>query len=466
VEATTPTRSTWRRTSARREKGRTTLRRSRVLRLCSLVAAAFAAVAAPSASAGPIVDRAVESLATDPVYVDPAAERAIGAGEAGRIRDRIESADAGPLYVAILPASATDEAGGSVDEVVRDLIRGVGEDGTYAVVVGNSFRAGSNVLPAGEAGQLATRALDEGGDEGTAATLLRFVDLVGDARAGGSGETAGEEGGDGSSSFAWLIPVLAIGGAGFFLFRRRKRREVEDAELAEVKETARDDLVALGEEIRALDLDVEMPGVPEEAKRDYERALTMYERADTALDRARTAEDLEEVSASVEEGRHAILAARARLDGREPPERRPPCFFDPRHGPSAREVEWAPPWGAPRLVPACEADAQRIERGEDPEAREVMVGGQRMPYWNAGPAYAPFAGGFFGGLGGGLLPGLMMGTMLGSAFGGFGVPVAYGDTGDYGGDYGGGDFGGGDFGGGDFGGSDFGGGGDFGGGDF
>ena len=33
------------------------------------------------------------------------------------------------------------------------------------------------------------------------------------------------------------------------------------------------------------------------------------------------------------------------LDGRKPPERRPPCFFDPRHGPSSRDVEWAPPGG-------------------------------------------------------------------------------------------------------------------------
>jgi hypothetical protein len=99
------------------------------------------------------------------------------------------------------------------------------------------------------------------------------------------------------------------------------------------------------------------------------------------------------------------------------------------------------------MVPACEADAQRVEREEDPEMREVTVGGQRVPYWQAGPAYAPFAGGFFGF---GLLPGLMMGTMLGSAFD---ADVGSADVG--GGDWGGGGFGGGDFGGGDFGGGDF-----------
>jgi hypothetical protein len=143
-----------------------------------------------------------------------------------------------------------------------------------------------------------------------------------------------------------------------------------------------------------------------------------------------------------------MSSAKARLEGHEPPERRSPCFFDPRHGPSTRDVEWAPPHGESRLVPACEADALRVEDGEDPQAREVMVGGERMPYWAAGPMYAPFIGGFFGAS---LLPGLMMGTMLGDTF----------DAGG-GGDFGGGDYGG-DFGGG-FGGGDFGGG--FGGGDF
>jgi hypothetical protein len=139
-----------------------------------------------------------------------------------------------------------------------------------------------------------------------------------------------------------------------------------------------------------------------------------------------------------------MQSARARLEGREPPERRSPCFFDPRHGPSDREVEWAPAGGTSRMVPACEADAQRVERGEDPQAREVSIGGQRVPYWAAGPMYAPFMGGFYGT---GILPGLLIGTTLGGVW-----DHPSGDFG--GGDFGGGDFGGG-FGGGDFGGGDF-----------
>ena len=43
------------------------------------------------------------------------------------------------------------------------------------------------------------------------------------------------------------------------LVGRRRRARAEAVELAEVKDNVRDDLVALGDDIRALDLDVQMP---------------------------------------------------------------------------------------------------------------------------------------------------------------------------------------------------------------
>jgi hypothetical protein len=261
------------------------------------------------------------------------------------------------------------------------------------------------------------------------------------------------------TEFIVIVAVVAAAVA-FFAVRARRR---ESAGLDQVRREAQDDLLELGEEIRALDVDVESRDLDAATRGDYERALEAYERADRALQRARHPDDLERVSAELEEGRFAIASTRARIEGRELPERRPPCFFDPRHGPSVRDVEWAPPGGTPRPVPACAADAQRVEEGEDPDAREFVVGGRRVPHWDAPPAYGPYAGGFFSPYG--LLPGILIGTMLAP-------PVvvdegAYGDEGDGGdGDGGDGDAGEGDVGGGgDFGGGDFGGG-DFGGGDF
>jgi hypothetical protein len=180
------------------------------------------------------------------------------------------------------------------------------------------------------------------------------------------------------------------------------------------------------------------------------------------------------VSETLEEGRFAMAYAKALLEGKPPPQRRPPCFFDPRHGPSTEDVEWAPPGGQPRPVPACAADAVRIRDGFAPHGRQVTAGGRQTDYWNAPRHFGPLMGGYFNGFGGGgMLPGLLVGSVLGAGLG-FGAADLFGGDGDGDvdgdGDGGWGDGGdGGDgFGGDGFGGDGFGGdgGGDFGGGDF
>lgn len=133
-------------------------------------------------------------------------------------------------------------------------------------------------------------------------------------------------------------------------------------------------------------------------------------------------------------------------------------------------MQWAPDGGAPRPIPVCQACSVTLAQGRLPAAREVEVSGQRVPYWAAGRAYAPYAGGYYGGSGADLLGAIFVGSMLGGAFsqpgGGWGGNdfganngggIFQGGGGDFGG---GGGFGGGDFGGGG-GGGDFGGGGSF-----
>ena len=391
---------------------------------------------------------AAESLRQDPVYVDPEAERAISERQADRLREAIAREDAGPLYIAFLPAAAANEAGGDPKAALRELAGAVGEPGTYAVVIGDAFRAASTngVLP--EAGDLASQAFTAESEAGAAAVLEDFVRRVGDARAGDQSGSGSGEGGGFPVGLLFLL-ILAVPLAVFGLSRRRQRRRQEEAEFAEVREVARDDVVALGDDIRSLDIDMEMADVDPEAKQHYGLAVERYTQASEALDLARRPDDLQRVTELLEEGRWAMEAAKAEMAGQPAPERRPPCFFDPRHGPSVTDVEWAPPGGQPRAVPACAADAVRIQDGDEPDARQVTMHGERVPYWQAGPALAPWAGGFFGG---GLLPGLFAGSLLGGAFT---APEAYAeDMGDFG-DFGGGDFGGGDFGGGDFGGGDF-----------
>jgi hypothetical protein len=438
----------------------------RLALLAALLALVLAAPAAaqPPATASGAVDEAVAALGDDPVYVAPGAELGLSAAERGSVRRAIGRSDAGPVYVAVVAPDAVNEAGGDPGALLREIATTLRRPGTYVLAAGTELRAASTLLERGRAGELAAEAIDARRGEGLAAVLRDLIGRVGEARGGAAGP-GGPGSGDGGGIPGWLLlALIGVPGGLFALraFRRgRERRAAYAAEMQEVSDAARQDVVALGDDIRALDLDVEMPGVSGAARDDYSRALAAYERASQALDRARDPDDFAVVTEAVEEGRYAIVAAKARLEGRPPPERRPPCFFDPRHGPSVRDVEWAPPGGAPRPVPACAADAVALEEGRDPSMREVMVGGRPTPYWNASPAYGGWAGGFYGGFGGiGFMPGMLFGTMLGGALGGFGPDVVVADDGfgDFGGDFGGGDFGGGDFGGGGFG--------DFGGGDF
>jgi hypothetical protein len=238
----------------------------------------------------------------------------------------------------------------------------------------------------------------------------------------------------------------------FFGHKTRHEREWE-----EVRSQAQDDLVALGDEIRGLDVDVQMPQASADAKQRYGQAVEAYQRASSIFDAAKRPEDLAPVSETLEEGRFAMACARAHLEGREPPERRAPCFFDPRHGPSTEDVEWAPPDGTPRAVPACAADAVRIRDGFSPHGRQVLVDGRPTDYWNAPRHFGPWAGGYFNGFGGGsLFSTLLVGSALGAGLGlgvglmddifdgdgggGWGDGDGDGDGGWDGGDGGGGDF--------------------------
>ncbi|WUI00549.1 hypothetical protein OHR68_01610 [Spirillospora sp. NBC_00431] len=252
-----------------------------------------------------------------------------------------------------------------------------------------------------------------------------------------------------------LVMVLAAAAGGFLVVRKR-RLDREARQMDDLKAGVQEDVTLLGEDIARLDLDVMDKGLDPAIRGDYEHAMNSYDEAKRQTERAAKPHDMQAVTTALEDGRYHMTATRARLAGEPVPERRAPCFFNPQHGPSVEDVLWAPPGGTERSVPACAADAEAVRHGGEPDVRMVPSGGTRRPYWDAGPAYGPYAGGYYYGYGGmDLLGGMMIGTMLGSAMSGGwghggGAPGAEGDIGG-GWDFGGGDFGGG-FGGGDFGG--------------
>lgn len=156
------------------------------------------------------------------------------------------------------------------------------------------------------------------------------------------------------------------------------------------------DITTFGEQLRDLDLEVVGRELTPEANADYGKALDAYDGAKHRAEHARTNADIKRVAQILEEGRYNIATVQARVNGQPLPEHRPPCFFDPAHGTSVENVQWAPPGGAMREVPACAADAQRVRTGHDPSIR--MVQNRQMmpvPYWED-PRQAAWAQGYYG----------------------------------------------------------------------
>jgi hypothetical protein len=229
-----------------------------------------------------------------------------------------------------------------------------------------------------------------------------------------------------------LLVVLALGAViVWVVVRNNKRKELarKAAQLEPVKKLAFEDVTALGEQLQQLDLELAgRPLVDDGERADYQRALDAYESAKTAADRMAQPDDVKHVTEILEDGRYAMACVRARVAGEPLPAKRPPCFFDPRHGLSTEDVAYTPPGGTPRDVPACALDAERVRAGADPDIRKVMVGSRRVPYWEGGPAYRPYAMGYFGAFG--PLDWIFMGFMfeglgdgLGALAGGLGEGV-------------------------------------------
>jgi hypothetical protein len=199
-----------------------------------------------------------------------------------------------------------------------------------------------------------------------------------------------------------LLVLVLLAVVAFVVVRRRNRQAAAEraaAELEPVKKLAFEDVTALGVELQ--DLDLELAGRPLDAgaNADYQRALDSYEAAKTSADAVSRPEQVQDVTKILDDGRYAMACVKARVAGEPLPQRRPPCFFDPRHGLSVDDVPFVPVGGAERQVPACALDAERVRAGAEPDIRQVMVGTRRVPYWQGGRAYQPYAAGYFGGFG-------------------------------------------------------------------
>lgn len=359
-----------------------------------------------------------ESLRRDPVYVDADAERALDEAEVGELRARIR-ASGEPIFVAVLSTSfATTPA--AADRLPIDVAEATGLSGTYAVVVGDRFRAASNAVDGADAA--ATAAFQRSSGDGTAAVLSDFVATVAGGRGGAdAGSGSSDDGGDGGSSLPLLLLVGGGLGAYALVRRGRRRRAIEDERAWRADaELLRAELSVVGDDVLRLQPEVSLKP---EAAADFDAAVERHRAASAALDAVDERVDLVRVRRVVDEARYAMSRVRALLDGRQPP---------------------APP-----------DELRQPGRHDEPP---LEVDGLGRPVYAGGTAFYG-GGGWFGG-GGGLFSGLLIGSMLGGPFGlgGFGGGWGGGGGADGGGDGwtgGGGGWGGGGDWGGDVGGGDW-----------
>lgn len=309
--------------------------RSATRRLLALAAAAAVGLAAAPgpASADAPVRGIAQALRSDPVYVADSQRRLLSVSERGRIRLRILRKDIGRIQIAVVSPKSAERAGG-----IRELANAIdqampGRRGALVATTGSAFHVVTSHAVVEPTAAALRSAVESHRGDGLAAQLLAGVDGIAEVDPGGGadvnaavpaipsagqGSPSNDVGDDIGDSFriGVLIVAAAIAlpfvlGAMVFLFGvRRRRAAAQDREKID-RGDARDELVALGEEIEALDLDVEMPNASARGRDEYEQALKLYDRANQLLTKDDPSEvELYEARRSLEEGRSRIAAAR------------------------------------------------------------------------------------------------------------------------------------------------------------
>ncbi len=162
------------------------------------------------------------------------------------------------------------------------------------------------------------------------------------------------------------------------------------------RRAADEDVTRLGEELTELHFETLTDELDADMREDYQQALDSYEESKALVRAAERAEDVSAVTRTLADGRFAMACVLARRDGEDLPARRPPCFFNPSHGPARTDVTWAPPGGVEREIPVCFPCQGRLVDGTAPDIRRVRFGNRTVPWFQGGPAYAAYVEGYYG----------------------------------------------------------------------
>ena len=197
----------------------------------------------------------------------------------------------------------------------------------------------------------------------------------------------------------WLLLALAAGGAVTYSARRvttaRADRQAQAVVLDQLRRLAEEDVTVFGEQLQRLDQTVGGRGLDPGAQQDYQTALDAYERGKWDAPRMEHPDEISRLVDTLATGRFSLACVQAKIAGEPRPEFRTPCFFNPQHGPSVRDVLWTTSRRGSRMVPGCTRCATQVAAREKPEVRMVEIDSRRVPYWEAGASLGPYSRGYF-----------------------------------------------------------------------
>jgi hypothetical protein len=185
-------------------------------------------LATPVQAAASTVASVAAALRTNPVYVDPATQSGTLTADAARLTPAVPAG----VHLAVLPRSVIP-AGADATELPALISAGIGQGGTFVILLDGRLYGASTTIPGQLNDDLATTqaALPKSGDATPALiALARSLDGPGDLQDNTSPSRAG--GPIGVALLIVIAGVLLIGGLSLWWWLRRKpkarrRRRVE-----------------------------------------------------------------------------------------------------------------------------------------------------------------------------------------------------------------------------------------------
>ena len=315
---------------------------------------------APVEQAGLDVSSILDSLELRGYYLDSGVE--VSVDEIEVLVDRFE----GVYFVGL-------ESEADADAVADTLLDGVGS-GTIVVLTPSEIGAVST--------QYDDEEIDSALDDTVATGGSSYGEDFTEFAASLTGAEPVSEGG-GFNLVPVLIGIGAVGLVGFFIWRGNAERDQAKEKLfGEARAEIRQQMDVIATAIVELADDPRVAG-NDTATSHYREASETFRQAESRLTAASSLDQLEDLSDDLDRARWQLDAAQALVEGRPlPPEPSedapPPCFFDPTHGTGRVEAEIQTPAGA-RKVMVCEADAEKLRRGESPDPRQIPYDSQPVP---------------------------------------------------------------------------------------